>query len=113
MSPEREVTTMLNITTTGRGAVTMTVRGELTLVDAPALRDAITGVLNQGEVTTIDLDLGGLRFIDSAGAGTIVVAHRIAAGLGVRLRVTSVPPFAAALLDLLEIDAAAGERPAG
>lgn len=95
---------MLDIQTTGRGKITVAVRGELDLRNAPALRAAITALLNRGDVTAIDLDLGAVTSADPSGLGTVIVAHRIAAGVGVGLRLTEVSPLTGRLLQLLGAD---------
>ena len=102
---------MLEIETTGRGAVSLAVRGELDMLHAPSLRAAVTGLLNRGDVTAITLDIRGVTFIDSTGLGTVVVAHRIAAGVGVALRVTAASPAAARLTQFLGADVLAATRP--
>ena len=91
---------MLDIRTTGRGKVTVAVRGELDLRNAPALRAAITALLNRGDVTAIDLDLGAVTSADPSGLGTVIVAHRIAADVGVDLRLARVSPLTGRLLHL-------------
>jgi anti-sigma B factor antagonist len=96
---------VLDIKSTGWKTVTTVVRGELDMRQATALRAAITGLLNRGDVTAIDLDISDVTFIDSTGLGTIVVAHRIAAELGVSLRVTASSLFAARLLNFIGADA--------
>jgi anti-sigma B factor antagonist len=98
---------VLEIKTTGWKTVTMAVRGELDMCQAPAVRAAITALLNRGDLTAIELDLSDVTFIDSTGLGTIVVAHRIAADLGVTLQVTASSLFAARLLSLVGADAVA------
>jgi anti-anti-sigma factor len=101
---------MLNIEVepAGHGEVVMAVQGELDCSTAPELREAITAILNRGGVTTIGLDLRGLGFVDSTGIGTLVVAQRICAAVGVRLKLTAVSPFAARLLGLVGIADALG-----
>jgi anti-sigma B factor antagonist len=99
------VAAVLGIKTTRWETVTMAVRGELDMRRAPALRAAITALLNRGDVTAIDLDINDVTFIDSTGPGTIVVAHRTAAGLRVTLQVTASSLFAARLLSLICADA--------
>ena len=96
---------MLDIKTTGWKTVTMVVRGELDIRQAPALRAAITALLNRGDVTAIDLDISDVTFIDSTGLGTIVVAHRIAKAHGVTLQITASTLFAPRLLSLVGADA--------
>lgn len=101
---EEKGTPVLDIQTTGRGNVTVAVRGELDLRHAPALRAAITALLNRGDVTAIDLDLSAVTAADPSGLGTVIVAHRIAAGVGVDLRLTEVSPLTGRLLRLLGAD---------
>lgn len=80
------------------GEVTVAVRGELDTASAARFRAAITALLNNGKVRTVGLDLRGLTLVDSAGVGTLVVAHRICAQVGVRLHLVAVSPFAARVL---------------
>jgi anti-sigma B factor antagonist len=99
------VAAVLHITTTGWQTVTMTVRGELDIREAPALRAAMTALLNRGDVNAINLDISDVTFIDSTGLGTIVVAHRIAKAHGVTLQITASTLFAPRLLSLVGADA--------
>lgn len=92
---------MFEIETTGRGTVTVVVRGPLDLLRAPRLRATITALLNRGDVTDIDLDIAGVTSADASGLGTVIVAHRVAAAVGVDLRLAAVSPLAARLLPLL------------
>jgi len=98
------VAALLHIKTTSWKTVTMTVRGDLDIREAPALRAAMTALLNRGDVTALNLDISDVTFIDSTGLGTIVVAHRIATDLGVTLQITASTLFAARLLSLLGAD---------
>lgn len=82
----------------GRGEVALAVRGDLDCATAPQLREAITALINRGGVTAIGLDLRRVGFVDSTGIGTLVVAQRICAEVGVRLRLTAVNAFAARIL---------------
>jgi anti-anti-sigma factor len=71
----------------------------------------LTALLNSREAQTVGLDLRGLTFIDSTGIGTLVVAQRICAQVGVRLHVTAVSPFAARVLSVTGvIEALAGHQ---
>jgi anti-anti-sigma factor len=101
---EEKGTPVLDIRTTGSGDVTVVVRGELDLRHAPDLRAAITALLNRGDVTDIDLDISGVTSVDASGLGTVIVAHRVAAGVGVDLRITAVSPLTGRLLHLLGAD---------
>jgi anti-anti-sigma factor len=96
----------------GRDEVIVAVRGELDCATADQLRAAITALLNRGDVHAIGLDLRGLDFIDSTGIGTLVVAQRISAQVGVRFRLTAVSAFAARVLGVLGVDIMLGLPPA-
>ncbi|MCA2217416.1 STAS domain-containing protein [Jidongwangia harbinensis] len=87
--------------TGGSGIVDVSVRGELVMDHAPGLRSLLTALLNRGDVTGICLDLSGVTVIDAAGAGTLIVAHRIATNARVDLRLTAVSAPAAELLTLM------------
>lgn len=102
---------MLEIQTTGFGTVTVVVRGDLDMRHAPSLQAAITALLNRGDVTAIDLDLAGVRSVDPTGLGTIIVAHRIAGAVQVRLRLVAVSPPAARLLHVVRAEALMPARP--
>jgi anti-anti-sigma factor len=91
-----------------RGEVTIRVIGELDCANASKLRAAITAHVNRGGVETIGLDLRGVEFLDSAGVGTLVVAHRICEHVGVRLRLTAASAFVARLLGVVGVDATLG-----
>jgi anti-anti-sigma factor len=92
---------MLDIHVTGSTRVSVSVRGELFMEDAPRLRSVLTSLLNRGDVTSLDLDLAEVTAIDATGAGTLIVAHRIAANVRVSLRLTAVSAPTARLLTLM------------
>lgn len=103
---------MFSIDITGCGSIIVAVRGELDTLHAPTLRSAITGLLNRGNVTAIKLDVTAVTSVDSIGLGTIVVAHRIAAALGVELRLIGPSPVAALSPALLGVAPASSSRTA-
>ena len=90
----------MDIQATGSGTVDVVVRGELDMHQAPHMRAVMTELLNRGDVIGINLDLSELTLLDAAGAGTVIVAHRIATNLRVALRLSAVSPIAARLLTL-------------
>lgn len=55
------------------GAVVFTVTGDLDLMTAAPLREAVAAALRAGERRMI-FELGGLRFIDSAGLAVLIEA---------------------------------------
>jgi anti-anti-sigma factor len=96
----------------GHDEVVVLVGGELDCATADQLRAAITELLNGGDIHAIGLDLRGLDFIDSTGIGTLVVAQRISAQVGVRFRLVAVSAFAARVLGGLGVDVMLGLPPA-
>ena len=77
------------------------VRGELCMHDAGTVRTAVTTLLNRGDVTAVNVDLTGLTLLDPAGAGVLVVAHRIAVNLRVALRLRAISAAAAEAMKLV------------
>jgi len=92
---------MLDVQVAGSESVRVSVRGELVMQDAPGLRNTLTALLNRGDVTGIDIDLSDVTTIDATGAGTLIVAHRIAANVRVNLRLTAVSQPTVRLLTLM------------
>jgi anti-anti-sigma factor len=110
--PEEQANLRIGVEPAGRDEVIMAVGGKLGSATAHRLRTAITALLNRGGIRTIGLDLRRLDFIDSTGIGTLVVAQRISAQMGVRLRLTAVSAFAARVLGALGVDVMLGLPPA-
>ncbi|WP_052359491.1 STAS domain-containing protein [Actinoplanes friuliensis] len=92
---------MLEILVSGSGKACVSVHGELVMEEAPRLRNLLTALLNRGDVTAVELDLADVTFIDASGAGTLIVAHRIAANLRVDLRLSAVSAPTAQVLILM------------
>jgi len=65
----------------------VTVRGDVDADTAPGLRTCLLEVLGRTGVTTVDLDLAGVTFLNSAGLTALVVAHRAAQRSGRMLSV--------------------------
>jgi anti-anti-sigma factor len=110
--PEGQSKLRIGVEPAGRDEVIVAVGGKLGCTTADRLRAAITALLNRGGIHTIGLDLRRLDFIDSTGIGTLVVAQRISAQVGVRLRLTAVSAFAARILSALGVDVMLGLPPA-
>jgi anti-anti-sigma factor len=88
--------------------------GEVDYDTAQEFREAVSSALHAANVHAIVVDLGGVTFLDSTGVGTLVVASRICAELGVRLQVCNVHPFIARLFAVLGVSETLGVgRPAG
>jgi anti-anti-sigma factor len=78
---------------------------------AARLRETFTSLINGGEVRSVGLDLRGLAFIDSTGIGTLVVAQRICADVGVRMHLIGASPFAERVLHVTGVlEALAGQQ---
>jgi anti-anti-sigma factor len=73
--------------------------GELDLAGVPQLLSALADL--DGDVT---LDCSGLDFIDAAGLGAFVRAHRQCAARGTQLVVVDPSPAVLRLLQLVELD---------
>jgi anti-anti-sigma factor len=110
--PDDQAKLRIGVEPAGRDEVIMAVGGKLGSATADRLRAAITALLNRGGIHTIGLDLRRLDFIDSTGIGTVVVAQRISAQVGVRLRLIAVSAFAARILGMLSVDVMLGLPPA-
>ena len=93
---------MLDIQVTGSGTVTASLQGELVMEHAAKLRSVLTALLNRGDVTGINLDLANVTLIDATGAGTLIVAQRIAANLRVLLQLTAASPATIVVLTLMD-----------
>lgn len=71
-------------------SVVLALCGQLDYASAPALRAALsTAVVRDPRPPRIVLDLGGVTSIDRIGVGTLVVANRICAQVGVDLAVSN------------------------
>lgn len=80
---------VLETATDGSGFVDVRVCGELEMQHAPLLRESIMVLLDRGDVTGVNLDLGAVTLLDATGAGVIIVTHRIATNRRVSLRITA------------------------
>jgi anti-sigma B factor antagonist len=96
----------------GHHEAVVVVSGELDCATADQLRAALTELLNRGNISAIGLDLRRLDFIDATGIGTLVIAQRISAQIGVRFRLIAVSAFAAHVLGVLGVDVMLGLPPA-
>ena len=64
------------------GSAVLTPVGDLDLVSAPALGDAIRDALRDRTVHTVTVDLAGVTFLDCAGVSTLLAGHATAARRG-------------------------------
>lgn len=56
----------------------ITVNGEIDSTTAPGLRGCLLEVLDRPGTTTVEVDLTGVTFLDSAGLSALATAHRAA-----------------------------------
>ena len=76
--------------TNAEGATVVRMVGEVDLDGARGLVEAVKPCLSNGE--NVELDLAGLKFIDSTGLGTLVQLRKEAAKAGASLRLKNVSP---------------------
>jgi anti-sigma B factor antagonist len=79
------------------------VYGELDVLTAPLLHEALTAMTAEGE-TTVFVDLANVTFIDSTGLTALVVGHRHFDEAGGELRLVSVTPVIANLFAITGLD---------
>jgi anti-anti-sigma factor len=77
----------------------LTIAGELDTHGASFLAHAVEELLKE-PMETLDLDLGAVEFIDSAGLGGVLRARRACADAGVALRADNASPAVARLVEL-------------
>lgn len=83
----------MDVTVAERDSVTVVaLRGELGVDTAPELEATLTKLV-RGSINRIVVDLAGLRFCDSIGLSTFVLAHRACTASGGFMRLAAVPDF--------------------
>ena len=87
----------------GPGVVVLRATGDLDAYTAPGLRTELHEATG-GEATLVVVDLTSITFIDSAGLGTLVGAHRRMRESGGRLRVVRPPALVARAFELTGLD---------
>ncbi|MDQ1361712.1 MAG: anti-sigma factor antagonist [Acidimicrobiaceae bacterium] len=84
---------------------TVTVAGEVDLVTAPRLRQALVEILEAGEADAV-VDLSAVEFIDASGIGVLVWAAHEANDRGGRLTLRQPSPAVRLVLGLVELNGA-------
>jgi anti-anti-sigma factor len=74
--------------------------GEVDLATAPVLRDQLLGVLHDYNPDLLDVDLGGVTFLDCAGIGALVGVRNAAVQAGRQMRVTHPQPIVRRILEV-------------
>lgn len=69
----------VEVTTSSEGCRVL-VRGEVDSSTAPGLCDCLLDVLGRPGLTSVEVDLSQVTFLDSAGLSALAVAHRAAVG---------------------------------
>jgi anti-sigma B factor antagonist len=82
--------------------VTVVARGDLDAVAAPALREALTEVIDRGPVT-VRIDMAAVDFLDSVGISVLVSAFNRATDAGVGFELMSVPPSSRRVLEITRL----------
>ena len=73
---------------TETGAAVISPTGRMTMVTAPALREAIHALVNEGSARVV-IDLAGVEYIDSSGLGALISGLRAARQAGGDLRIVA------------------------
>jgi anti-anti-sigma factor len=74
--------------------------GEVDLATAPVLRDQLLGVLHDYGPDVLDVDLGGVTFLDCAGVGALVGVRNAAVQAGRQIRVAHPQPIVRRILEV-------------
>jgi len=85
------------------GRPTLLVYGEIDVMSAPKLHEALSLVIRE-EPRILQVDLANVTFIDSTGLSALVVAHRQLEEAGGELRLVSVPPKVHRVFELVGLD---------
>ncbi|WP_433455468.1 STAS domain-containing protein [Streptomyces sp. CA-142005] len=83
---------------TGPGSCRVTVTGDLDVVSAPDVREALKAAVSAHD--RVDVDCGHLTFCDCTGLSALLAAARAAKAHGSELRLFSIPHALARLLRL-------------
>jgi anti-sigma B factor antagonist len=107
-SVDRRTVVQLDLDVAARGEWTvLTVRGDLDLATAPALRQRIVGLVAEGH-RRFAVDLTALDFIDSIGLGMLVAGMKRANAVGGQLFVAADEDRIRSVFELTGLDEALG-----
>jgi anti-sigma B factor antagonist len=82
------------------GALTLAVSGDIDLASSPVVSDAIGAALAADGVATVQVNLSGVRFMDSSGIALLLKARRDADERSITLRVVGARGSALQVLEL-------------
>ena len=74
--------------------------GEVDLATAHLLRDRLLGVLREHAPAVLDVDLGGVTFLDCTGISALVAARNAAVHIGGHMRVSHPQPIVGRVLEV-------------
>jgi anti-anti-sigma factor len=99
------------VTTTGQdSAPVLSVSGDLDIAGVDQFLAHANRLIDSG-AGVVDVDLGGVTFIDSSGLGALVRLQRSATAAGRGLRLTHVPRSVARVLELTGLTDLFTDRP--
>lgn len=79
-------------------------KGAMYVEDAGKLREEAIALLGQHPVRTVDVDLSGLNYIDSAGLGVLISLHKRCARNGGHLAVRGLSGAVKELFEITRLD---------
>jgi anti-anti-sigma factor len=90
----------INTSCPSPGTVRVAVIGEIDLSTTDLLRARLLNVLSALHPDRVEVDLGGVTFMDCGGLTVLIVAGKVAARTGCQLRITNPRPIVRRVLDL-------------
>lgn len=75
-------------------------RGEFDMAGADAFRAAVDPLLQDGSITHLCVDLGGISFVDSSGIGALLGRYRRIVARGGAMSLVRAPAAVQGMLDL-------------
>jgi len=77
------------VTTVDDECAALVVSGELDMRAAFQLESGLERLLGERDVRRLELDLGGVSFLDSAGLGSLLSTHQRARDLGIEMQIVN------------------------
>ncbi|MCD6416535.1 MAG: STAS domain-containing protein [Planctomycetes bacterium] len=84
------------------GVTVVDMEGRFDASSAPQIKEKLHGIIKEGQISIV-VNLGNLRFIDSAGLGVLVSCLRRVAAEGGDLRLAEVPAFCRSIFELTRL----------
>ena len=88
-----------------RNVLTAIIEGDIDHHTARDIRTAIDNSIEEMSPDALELDFGGVQFMDSSGIGLIMGRFRLMKLLNGKLKVVNVPPHIARLIKLSGLEA--------